>query len=453
MGFLRSFSARAAAQAAGTAAGMVLAAALCVSCATTNPYAPVDSLVDRESFAQSVNVLESNSKKIYRGKDKVLYCLDKGMLEHYAEDWSASSSLLEQGERTIEENFAVSISQEIGTYLLNDRSREYDGEDYEDIYLNVFNALNYYHRSQKGEVSLDEALVEIRRMNNKLKNLSVKYGAVLSSLQETAHENKVEVPRNPDAPKDFSNSALARYLGILFYRGEGYLDDARIDRDGLKRAFADYPSIYSHPLPSSINGELEIPPGMARLNVIGFTGRMPVKTEEVTRIPIPGGRWIKIALPDLKVLPSIVTSVEVVFDDGKRFEIELLEDLGKIAGAAFARKKEVIYLKTVIRATVKGVSSSVLGAIADSSSGDKGLFSILSIGAQIFAEASEKADLRSSRYFPGKAYVGGINLEPGVYSFSVNYYSGGKKLAASRRFENVEVKTGKLNVTEAVFLK
>ena len=456
MGFFHSFFARAAVRvprAAAAAVGIMLTAALCVSCATTNPYEPVDSLVDRENFAQSSSVLESNSKKIYQGKDKVLYCLDKGMLEHYAEDWGASSSLLEKGERAIEENFAVSISQEIGTYLVNDLSREYDGEDYEDIYLNVFNALNYYHRSQKSEVRLDEALVEIRRMNNKLKNLSVKYGAALSSLQETAHENKVEVPGNLDTPKDFSNSALARYLGILFYRGEGYMDDARIDRDGLKRAFADYPSLYHYPVPSSINGELEIPPGMARLNVIGFTGRMPVKTETVMRIPIPGGNWIKIALPELKDRPSMVTSIEVLFDDGKRFEIELLEDIGKIAGAAFARKREVIYLKTVIRATIKGVSSSVLGAIADSSSNDKGLFSLLSIGAQIFAEASEKADLRSSRYFPGKAYVGGINLEPGMYSFSVNYYSGGKKLAGARRFENVEVKAGKLNLTEAIFLK
>jgi hypothetical protein len=434
-------------------AACAAAACLFFSCATIDPYTPVDRLVEAESFSQSVEVLEENSKKIYREKDQVLYYLDKGMLSHYAEDWGGSSSLLQQGERTIEENFAVSISQEIGTYLVNDLSREYDGEDYEDVYLNVFNALNYYHCSKEGEVSLDEALVEIRRMDNKLKNLSVKYGTMISSLQQTALENNTGIPANPETPREFSNSALARYLGMLFYRGEGAMDDARIDRNGLKLAFADYPDIYSHPVPASIDEELEIPPGMARLNVLGFSGRLPVKTEETLRIPI-GMNWIKIALPVLSPRPSRIGSVRVVFDSGESFDLELLEDIGKVAEAAFTGKQGVIYLRTILRATVKGVSAAVLNAMSESDDEQRSaLFSVLSIGAQIFTEASEKADLRSSRYFPGKAYAGGVNLEPGIYSFAVVYRTAGGAIVAERRYENVEVKINKLNLTEAVCLK
>jgi hypothetical protein len=282
---------------------VISAGLLFFSCVTVDPHGPVDRFVKAEAFPRSVEVLEENSKKIYREKDQVLYYLDKGMLSHYAEDWSGSSALLQQGERAIEENFAVSVTQEIGVYLINDTSREYDGEDYEDVYLNVFNALNYYHRSKNGEVDFDEALVEIRRMNNKLKNLSVKYGVIISGLQKAALESNAEIPENPETPREFSNSALARYLGMLFYRGEGAMDDARIDRDGLRLAFADYPHIYSHPVPSSIDEELEIPPGMARLNVLGFSGRLPVKTQKTLRIPI-GRNWIKIALPVLSPLPS-----------------------------------------------------------------------------------------------------------------------------------------------------
>lgn len=430
----------------------VLAAVLFLSCATVDPYTAVDQLVETEDFSRGAEVLETNSKKIYRDKDRVLYCLDRGMLAHYAGDWELSSSLLEEGERAIEENFAVSISQEIGAYLVNDQSREYDGEDYEDLYLNVFNAFNYYHRNREGKVSLDEAMVEVRRLNNKLKNLSVKYGAAVSGLQRAALENKTEVPGNPETPREFSNSALARYLGMLLHRGEGGMDDARIDRDGLKLAFADYPSIYDHPLPSSLDGELEIPAGMARLNVMAFTGRLPVKAEETLRIPL-GKSWIKLALPFLRYIPSSVVSIEVILDEGERFDLELLEDIGKVAEASFSLKRNIIYLRTVIRASIKGVSAGVLGAMAESDSENSGLFSLLSIGAQIFAEVSEKADLRSSRYFPGKAYVGAVNLKPGLYSFSVRYYSAGKKLLTERRFENVEIKPNKLNLTEAVCLK
>ncbi|MDR2142916.1 MAG: hypothetical protein LBP29_00930 [Treponema sp.] len=439
----------------GTVRALAACAASCLlflSCATVDPHASVEELVEAEAFSQSVEALEKNSKEIYREKDRVLYYLDKGMLCHYAEDWNESSSLLQQGERAIEENFAVSISQEIGTYLINDLSREYDGEDYEDVYLNVFNALNYYYRGT-GAGDMDEALVEIRRINNKLKNLSVKYGAMISGLQKAALENNAEIPGNPETPREFSNSALARYLGVLFYRGTGAMDDARVDRDGLKLAFADYPQVYSHPIPSSVDEELEIPPGMARLNVLGFSGRLPVKTEETLRIPLGGG-WIKIALPVLTPRPSRIGSIKVIFDSGERFDLELLEDIGKVAETTFSGKKSVIYLRTVIRATAKGVSAAVFNAMSESEEGENNaLFSILGIGAQIFAEASEKADLRSSRYFPGKVYVGGINLTPGFYSFTVVYYTTGGKIAAERYFENIEIKANKLNLTEAICLK
>jgi hypothetical protein len=231
------------------------------------------------------------------------------------------------------------------------------------------------------------------------------------------------------------------------------MDDARIDRDGLKLAFADYPDIYSHPVPASIDEELEIPPGMARLNVLGFSGRLPVKTEETLRIPI-GMNWIKIALPVLSPRPSRIGSVRVIFDDGESFDLELLEDIGKVAEAAFTGKQGVIYLRTILRATVKGVSAAVFNAMSEGDDGERGaLFSLLSIGTQIFTEASEKADLRSTRYFPGKAYAGGVNLEPGIYSFTVVYYGTSGEIVAERYFENIDVKAYKLNLTEAVCLK
>ncbi|MDR1507008.1 MAG: hypothetical protein LBI67_07880 [Treponema sp.] len=433
-------------------AAAVLAVALpFFSCVTADPYVPVDAAVLREEFSLGAEVLEKNSKKIYRNRDKVLYCLDKGMLSHYAGNWTESSSLLEEGERAIEENFAVSVSQEIGTYIFNDRTREYDGEDYEDLYLNVFNALNYY---QLGEI--DEALVEIRRMNIKLRNLSVKYGVVTSNLQRAALNSNTDIPPNPEALSEFSNSALARYLGMIFYRGDGAEDDARIDRDQIKIAFADAPSVYSYPVPASVDEELDIPPGMARLNVIGFSGRVPVKTEEVVRVPLLRN-WIKIALPVLTPRPSRVGYAEVVLDGGERFNLELLEDMEKTARETFLRKKNIIYMKTIIRATTKGVSAAAFDVAAQANSdeddGSSLIFSLLSIGAQIFTEASEKADLRSSRYFPAKAWVGGINLPPGVYSFTVNFRAGSGDIVAARRFEDVTLSAARLNLTEAVCLK
>ncbi|MDR2210087.1 MAG: hypothetical protein LBO65_01270 [Spirochaetaceae bacterium] len=426
---------------------LLLQAVLFISCATTDPFVPVDELVDREDFSQGVELLEERSKSIYRGKDRVLYCLDKGLLTHYAGNYEASSALLEEGERTIEENFAVSISQEIGTVLVSDRAREYDGEDYEDIYLNAFNALNYYHRKD-----MDEALVEIRRMNNKLRDLSVKYGTIMTNMQKLALENDTKLPPNPQAPVKFNNSALARYLGMLFYRGAGLPDDARIDQQQLRIAMADAPSIYSHPMPSSVMEDLAVPPGLARLNVIGFTGRSPVKNEEIIRIPL-GMNWIKIALPVMNARRSQVVSIQVVFDSGETLSLELLENIGAVAAATFEQKKGIIYTRSILRASVKGVTAAVFDAMAEGSDENSGLFTLLSLGTQIFAEASERADLRSARYFPDKAYVGGINLTPGTYSFTVRYYGNNGRVLASRRHENIPVRANTLNLMEEICLK
>jgi hypothetical protein len=393
--------------------------------------------------------LEKNRRKLYGRGDAVLYYLDKGMLTHYAELYEESSDLLETGERAIERAFTRSVIQEAGSYLLNDTTRDYGGEDYEDIYTNTFNALNYYHRGD-----LDEAVVEIRRMNNKIRNLADKYGAAASNLQRKALEESIAVPPNPQAPSAFNDSALARYLGMLFYRGAGYGDDARIDGDYLRLVFANSPNLYPHPLPASLEEELDIPPGTARLNFLAFAGLSPVKRANVIRLPIGEGSYVKISLPELSYRPSQVSRIEVIFDGGQRFALELLEDIGTIAGETYKAREGIIYLKTIIRASLKGANAALLNSLAEETEGGgSALFGLLGLGAQIFAEASEQADLRISRYFPARAYVRGITLSPGDYSFEVRYYNAGGKALASFRYEDVPIREHRLNLAEVICLK
>ncbi|MDR3249185.1 MAG: hypothetical protein LBT39_10420 [Treponema sp.] len=426
---------------------LVLAAALLVSCATAS-FQRVDAALGNGRFEDSADILEKDRGSLYKPRDAVLYYLDKGMLTHYAGLYDDSSRLLEAGERAIEAAFSKSILMEISTYLLNDTTQEYAGEDYEDIYINSFNALNYYHQGD-----LEEAMVEIRRMNNKTRNLADKYGVLTTNLQQKAMADSLPIPPNANAPSRFNDSALARYLGMLFYRGTGRPDDARIDWDYLRLSFANAPNLYPHPLPSSLGGELDISPGMARFNVVAFAGLSPVKKANVIRIPL-GNRYIKIALPEMVYRPSTVARIEVIFDDGQRCNLELLEDIEAIARDTYKAREQVIYLKTIIRATAKGLSSAVLGSMAEETEGDRSLlYGILSLGTQIFAEASEQADLRISRYFPAKAYVGGITLNPGLYSFKVVYYNYSGRVISSFRYEDIPVRENRLNLTEAICLK
>ncbi|MDR0449981.1 MAG: hypothetical protein LBH26_01795 [Treponema sp.] len=421
---------------------------LFISCASA-PFSRIDGKLQNGDYGDGVILLEKERRSLYKRGDTILYYLDKGMLSHYAGLYKDSSDLLESGERAIEAAFTKSVTQEIGSYLVNDTTRDYDGEDYEDIYINTFNALNYYHRNE-----LEDAMVEIRRMSNKLQYLSARYGAIITNLQKKALEEQAVIPPDESSPSRFSDSALARYIGMLFYRGAGLRDDARIDRDRLRVAFANAPELYPHAEPSSLEEELDIPGGMARLNVIAFGGLSPVKEEETLRIPIPPARYIKISLPRMVSRPSQIRRIEVALDKGERFNLELLEDIEAVARETYREKEKVIYLKTIIRATIKGAASSVLDAAAAEQEGSASLIlSILSLGAQVYAEASEQADLRLSHYFPGKAYVGGINLVPGLYSFSVTYYDRSDKPLAVFRYEDVPITENKLNLAEAVCLR
>jgi hypothetical protein len=65
--------------------------------------------------------------------------------------------------------------------------------------------------------------------------------------------------------------------------------------------------------------------------------------------------------------------------------------------------------------------------------------------------ASESADIRMSRYLPNKAYIGGINLDPGTYSVIINYYNGAN-IFEREEHKDIIVKSSGLNLLRSVNL-
>lgn len=430
---------------------IILLCAMVVSCASVEHYDAIDESVADADYAGAYASVQEAEDSAYRKIDAVLFNLDAGMLAHYARDYKGSTKYLTEAERGIEAAFTKSVTLEVSSYLVNDNTKEYPGDDCEDIYLNVFKALNYYHVDL-----VEDSLVEIRRIDNKLKFISTKYGTAITNAQKASLEKTSEIPYDPEAATvKFSNSALARYLSMLMYRAEGKADDARIDRNQVKLAFASQPGVYAFPLPTSLDQELTVPRGKARLNVIGFYGPSPIKTENTTRIAISDGNWVKIALPAITQRPTAVARAEVVLDSGESFKLELIEDLGAVSAETFKQKAAFIYFKTIVRSIAKTTSSMLLDAGADNASDSNAglLLSVLSLGAQAYAEVSEQADLRVSRYFPSKAAVGGLTLDPGTYSFTVKFYNASNGLVHEERFQDVKVAPGGLNLTEAVCIK
>jgi len=439
-------------------------ALLLFSCAGgPNVYREIDDAVSRNDFEMGLQAIrrgQQGSNPIYSTRNDISLYLDMGLLEHYAGNYLESSMNLQEAEFLIEEAYTKSISEGIASYIANDNTKSYPGEDYEDIYINVFNALNYYNRGD-----LEGAMVEIRKItisNGKLDMLSRKYENVqpgiadwfLDQLRNIGFLQNPELPRGQ--PVNFSNSALARYLGVLFYLGDGKPDDARIEFEQLRSAYAAHPHIYKTPLPVSAAEAMNVPAGKARLNVIAFIGLSPIKEEGIFHSTFPFLRYPSLRSPVFK-LPkfterrSDIGRIEVVINGRDGFSLELLEDMGAVMKETYNARFSNMFFKTYIRTLIKyAAADASAAAMAERGSSSTAMFS--AIIAKSAIDASEKADVRMARYLPDKAFIGGVNLDPGTYTVTVRYYSG-RGIIARDEYRNVNVRPGALNLIESISLR
>ncbi|WP_428770229.1 hypothetical protein V1L52_13050 [Treponema sp. HNW] len=421
-----------------------------ISCVSAGRFESLDKSFAAGHYAEARYSLEADKNRLYTGSDEVLYYLDAGMLSRFAGDYEASNKELGEAEKLIEYCYAKSISQAVGSFILNDTLIDYAGEDYEDIYTNLFMALNYI---QLGKA--EDAFVEIRRFDNKIKLLSSKYEKAIYEAKRQTENIQPSAYSRPDLR--FHNSALARYVSLLLYRSEGKFDSAEIDKKYIQSAFAAQPSLYPFPVPAAVEEEFSIPADCARLNVLCFTGSAPRKEEEVIRIPDAiGGAFFKIALPVMYKRPSKTASVEVEAEsaDGikSRKKLELIESIENIAEDTFRQKQALLYTKAFLRAASKTTASSAVSAVLESQD-DEGLNALgglLRFASGIFIEVSERADTRISRFFPAEVRAGGLNLKSGLYTLRVTCYDKNGRMLYTETKKDVPVQSGKLNIVESV---
>ncbi|MFP4179255.1 MAG: COG3014 family protein [Spirochaetaceae bacterium] len=449
-------------------------------CTTYNhPFVEVDEQARSGNYGAAAQKLAGEDRSdFYSEKEKVLYYLDLGMLYHYDGQWQSSSEHFEEAEMLIEEYFTKSISQAATSLLLNDTAMDYAGEDYEDIYLNVFKAINYIKEDQ-----FDGAFVEIRRVNNKLNLLEDKYKD-LAEEYGSSEEAEIDIETGESR---FYSSALARYLSMLVYRADGNWDSARIDYQGMQEAFARQSNIYDFPLP--LGEEVIEKPEGAKLSLLAFAGESPVKRATTFRIAtynnrleistegetdmgqmqlasyntiywpgMEGGYRFKFQLPRMVSRGSEVRSIRVLVDGSPVGELKKIESIQKVAQETFSVKLPVIYFKTISRTVIKGlVAQKGKEKMREAGSSSGSAFGLAagivgSIATDVALEASEKADVRTSRYFPAFAYVGEWDVPEGTHRVQVEFY-GRNNLLATRDLGEIDVRAGEANLLTAYYPK
>jgi hypothetical protein len=435
----------------------------------------IDQSLQINDFDAALVKLKGVKNVAYQQKDKVLYYLDEGMLAHYAGNWQPSNGSLAQADDAIESAYTRSVSRATASVMLNDNTLEYTGEDYENIYLNVFKALNYVKLN-----SLDSALVEIRRIGDKLNLLEDRYARLADEYDKSPERG---ARFKPGATR-FYDSALARYISMLLYRADGRWDDARIDLERIKQVWNRSRNIYSFSMPPLETALSPSPDGYAKLNVISFFGRSPQKLSRTLYIhtqprlitvaatqqtgyqnrqvkalhtipwagkdPLPVGTQLKFQVPYMKMRESEVGRIRLVVDGFELASFHTLESMDKVAYETFKVREPLIFLKTITRAVAKGLARAQ--AVAELQKHKDGQKVPVFLIDAMFA-ATENADLRVAHFFPAAADVCEIDVPVGKHLVSVVYYNRQGQKLYTDHLGKIDVQANRLNLLESCYLK
>lgn len=357
-------------------------------------------------------------KDIYRSKDAVLFNLESGMIYHFSGKYDSSSAYFTAAENEIDLNYTKSVSRGVGAFLSNDNKLVYDGEPYEDLYLNTFKALNYIHLK-----NWEAALVETRKMSYKMEQLDIKIKGLASAYAKSDSSDKANW-KTEDL--NIQNSALSHYLSTVLYAKAGDIDDARIEREKLYIALKEQATLSTFRRAPDEDFKTLQDANSYNVLLTGFTGRAPYKIQEDARIFIDDYDdekndefYLKFSFPVLNTYQSEVSYVRAIVNDSVRIPLNLIEQMDKVSAEVYKTKEPVIYSRALLRATSKSVGTKLIaGAVRKK---NEFLGDLLQLFGFIAQEATEKADLRGWQTMPGQAWMHVVKLPEGSNTVRLEY--------------------------------
>ncbi len=342
-------------------------------------------------------------EKADRKKDRLLSALDRGVVLHTEGRAAESNEAFARAEEIVAETAVTDITDVAVSFLINDYSIEYKGEDFEKVLVHPFKALNYL---ALGEPS--EALVECRALNNKLVEIQEKY----------------------ETKSVYAEDAFARYLSGIIYESRGETGSALVDYRLAESAFEKHGEAYGVPFPASLREGLVrlaeeerqadlaaryrekwpdaggAPYGERReggeIVLVLENGPAPVKEEQRFDVVVDEEIY-SIAFPVYRAVPSMA-AYGVLRAAGASAPTELASDVSAIAIKDLEDRYHRVVAKAVVRLAAKHAEVATL----------KKENTILGHLLNFVNTLNERADLRSWETLPGGFQIARLALPPGV---------------------------------------
>lgn len=402
---------------------------LVTSCASAPTIQPqVNSFVVAEMFQRAAKILDSQPQP-YGPNNELLYLLDKGYVLHMTGDYPASIQAFEQAKHVFDDLYTKSLTKVATTWLVNDYSAPYRGEDFERVMINIFQALNY-----AASGNLEEALVEARDVDSVLSSINLQYKAEQKNV--------------------YREDAFARFLmGILYEAGMNNADynDSYISYTKASQIYEkDYQSNYELFTPGILKENmltmarfmgkeefeeyrekfkdvefksLDEKNTMAEVYLIQYNGLVPIKLQNNYLIPLPDGYVTKFAFPvyyerqyDIQTSRLNARNDEL----GKTFqaETEVGEDIGAIAKKNLEARRLCVMAKAALRPMAKYALERAGEGKVKEKAGDTAAVWYRT-ASSLYNVFTEQADLRSWQTLPAQIRIGRLLLKPGAYVLSV----------------------------------
>ncbi len=397
---------------------------LVMSCAVayTSTMGPVLKEMDQGSNTQAIVRL----KDVFpdsTGRDRLLYLMELGNLSRYAGQQSIAQAVLLRADRLSDDQWGTDIGQQAQSMVTSDLALDFRGSDYEKVLINYTLAMSY---ALAGD--LESAVVEARRVNEKLKAFNTRYG---------------------DNPNRYSDDAFVRYFMGVLYEMDGDYDDALIS---YRLALSAYDSIYADQFNLSAPRQLQAD-AMRLAHFNGFTSLFStfesqwpglnwqvsgpsadmgeiVAVVELGNIAArrasdfnvySNDRVYSIALPTIPDFPRRRVS-GVISVAGRTADLFLVEDLNSIARENLedeaGRNTIRAAARLVIKAGLADLGESAAEQLTDNENVSSGVGLILSI----IGAATEQADLRAWLTLPAQIQMVRMQVPAGSWpvSFTVN---------------------------------
>lgn len=382
---------------------------------------------------QALQDLENNNSGA--GKD-LLYFLEKGELLRL------NSQLPESRDAWLQADEKVKIWEEeaktspeklignIGSVLINDKTRRYDGQDYEKVMLSTRLALDHL-----ALWNWDAARTEIKKTHEREAIIAELRAKEIANVEQESRQRNVktevkdlkgypvETLDDPEvtALKNGYQSAFSHYLAGFVYEA---LNEPSLAAPGYRKALELRPDIkWLEEGLRGLESRRRLKHNESDVLFVVEAGSAPARSSVTIPIPVPyRNTWgaVPISFPVIRPDKSIFLPAQLNVGGRAAVAMHPVTNIDAMARRALKDDMPGIVLRGTIRAITK--------TVAQKQAADRGV--ALGILATIGAVVTESADERVWRTLPSHILIGRATLPAGRYTIGVSGPFGVKTVTA-----------------------